>query len=105
MAGSQIPWIIEWLWVPLWLAVVELFRRVFRIDREHGERLALLEKAEETRDQQREEMLDLIKTHSNDLHTHNDNVVTAVSAVSEQVKGYGHRLGTIEELLMKRGEN
>ena len=80
MNGSNIPWIIEWLWVPLWVGVVELFRRAFS----HESRVSILERIEQERKASNKDLSDALQSHNTSI---------------------GERLGRIESILMNHGKD
>ena len=88
---SGASWIVEWLWVPLWAAVFELFRRYFGMN----ERVSKLEALEQQRSNNHVEAMTR-------LNSHNDAVIGEVRTLAEQVKSNGRRLGTIEGHLINR---
>ena len=94
VVDSSLPWIIEWLWVPLWVAVLGLFERFFSLSR----RVTRLETLEEQRKNQHKETME-------SLSKHNDAVLGEVRTLGEQVKGNGRRLGVIEAHLISRGKD
>ncbi len=88
--NGAIPWIIEWLWVPLYVAVVEIFRRFFGL----GSRVSVLESDKKYLDEQHKETISTLKSH-------NDAVITAITTVQTQTDTNGKRIGSIEQHLRK----
>ena len=100
------PWIVEWLWVPLYGAGLWFLRVVIR----DGNRITALEQAEKDRrlaeEERRErdkQLLKSIKEHNGNLTNHNETVLTAINAAMEQGKANGRRIGQIEKLIMEKG--
>lgn len=99
--ASNVPWVVEWLWVPLWAAVFELFRRHFLL----SERVSTLETMERAREARHDDLKDSIEAQNKAIKTHNDGVLTAVNTLQNQTRANGHRLGVIEGHLINRGKD
>lgn len=99
MNTDGIPWIIEYLWIPLWGAVIWLFRKVIGLEKDN----AVFDEFKKTQEATRAEMLSAIKSNNETLGDHNTAVLSAVDSLAEQVKGNGRRIGSIEEHLRKNG--
>lgn len=101
MTNDAIEFFIEWIWAPLAAAVLFLFRQVFTMNA----RVRRLETLEEQREKYYKDRKDDHRAQMNALKEHNDAVLATVERLSEQVRGNGHRLGTIENHLMNRGKD
>ncbi len=91
-SDTVLPWVVEWLWVPLWLAVIDIFRRLVAMkggcDEKHAEedkRITLLEAENVRRDQQRGEILNAIKETNETVDRHNTAVMGAISKTNQAI--------------------
>lgn len=81
--------LIEWLWVPLYAAAVQLFRMAFS----NKERLSVVERDAERSAELHESLKD-----------HNAAVLQAIGGVQAQTNSNAERLTSIEKHLMSRGD-
>ncbi len=94
MDESSVAWLVDYVWIPLWASVLELFRRYLNLTKT----VTRLEALEEQRSENHQQTMKA-------LHDHNDSVIGKIDVVHDQVKSNGRRIGTIEKALINNGMN
>ncbi len=87
-SGNILLLILQWAWLTLFVAVGELFRRLFSMDK----KLAILELDLKHSKEQRVEMVDQMKRHSDALDAHNQSVVDAINRSGERLSAIEAKL-------------
>ena len=96
-ANSTLPWIIQYLWVPLWGFALWLFRIAWG---HHGE-IKELKQENKDRAAMDEKILKSLTVHNGNLSSHNEQVLREMSMIRSATETNGKRIARIEGYIME----